>query len=179
MGKRLTLSDLRNEVESEADEDEERLDSEDGATSPGPEEASEIVVVPRDKPHRIEWREPVSGKRRVATVTFTVPNADTRNTLGRMVERFLGGMPWLRAPTPEQVRAYQLAECAQAIKDEPDWLLPALQEDDDFREYVHGGVIAHAINFRFGNLPEGREDQVPPRFLLAPVGTPSPPTKSS
>lgn len=180
MGKQVTIASLRREIEEEADADEAQRKAEDAAADePLPTDGDEtygIGVVPREKPYRLEYRNPDTGKRTATTIIIAAPGKDDRELLGRFVEKFLG-MPWLRASTLEQTRAYELAECAISIKDPPSWLFDALREDDDFREYVHGGVVAHATNFRFGDIPEGREKEVPPRFRLAPV-EPHPPRAS-
>lgn len=164
--KPITPDDLLREIEEEADEEEAAEKAEDAA--PAEPEDDGVKPVPRTKSYTFTLRDAKTGKRLRAVIAVTVPDKEARQKLGRLALKFLG-MSWLRAPTPEQARAYQLGEIVLACPKMPPWFFEAVQEDDDFREYVHRGVSAHALSFRFGDIPEGQEDKIPPRFSMDPV----------
>jgi hypothetical protein len=121
---------------------------------------TQSTLVPRERPANITYHE------RQATVILVAPDGSQRTHADRLAAT-LSGVPWSSLSPLAQARFHSLAVFAVCIREAPEWLDKAAQEDDELLFALAGAAEAHALKYFLRDDGSGEGTESGPRVVVA------------
>ena len=111
----------------------------------GRPEPVEETLSSREESFEIIYRAP-DGSEKVTVLTSLIMNGEDRLAVGRMCGR-LSGVSWDTLPPAVQLRIYALSVCMMQLKQPPEWVLKAMEEDDALLDAIYTFLSEHENKF--------------------------------
>ena len=145
-------------------------DAEEIRTAPVEEEAGAPNLTPREIQFSLVYE--AGGRVREAVITSRIMNGDERFKASRMAAD-IAGRPWNTLPANTQIHAVSLGTVAVQLRDAPEWVLEACQEDEELAVQLFASCKGHDARWFRGGDAAGSGGEEKPRIQLTEIGSPS------
>ena len=112
------------------------------------------------------------GKEREAVLTSRIMTGDERFQASRVASD-IAGRPWNLLPANIQIHAVALGTLAVQLRNPPEWVLSAAQEDEELAIQLFASCRGHDTRWFQRGGSESAEGETRPRIRVTEVGSPT------
>lgn len=143
----------------------EEVDKEDKEPAPTPKK-----LVSRELHFTLSYE--AGGVSREAVLTSRIMTGDEKSKAFTIASD-LAKRPWDRLPAKAQLFYISLGTVSVQLRNPPDWVLDACQEDEELALQLYASCIGHDARWFSGNDEPSQGGEEIPRIRIIEIGTPS------